>query len=231
MNKAKSLRHDDRETGRTWSQRADEHVTHLLPFLVNRTLNGDEEVRVNTHLLRCPTCRSEFQEWQSIAVAAVTLPAPPAPSWVPNRVWDAAMPRHSVQPNHGNFSPDTEPAADGAVYVEGMRDASPQGDGDPSGIVAPAPRLSDLSDVLDPESTSSDVDGSSNADAVEMYAREIGRASRLSPAREVELSIAIGRGDYLVALMAQLADDFGHHPTAEVVGRAIYERFRRGWPQ
>ncbi|MEA2513160.1 MAG: hypothetical protein QOJ59_2647, partial [Thermomicrobiales bacterium] len=43
MNKAKSLRHDDRETGRTWTSRGDEHdwassedghVSALLPFYV-----------------------------------------------------------------------------------------------------------------------------------------------------------------------------------------------------
>ncbi|MEA2515491.1 MAG: polymerase primary sigma factor, partial [Thermomicrobiales bacterium] len=67
-------------------------------------------------------------------------------------------------------------------------------------------------------------------DPVRMYLREIGRVPLLSAAREVELAAAMERGDYLAAKQAQLTTDFGHPPTADVIGRAIYHAFRQGWP-
>ncbi|MDP9364789.1 MAG: RNA polymerase sigma factor RpoD [Chloroflexota bacterium] len=63
-----------------------------------------------------------------------------------------------------------------------------------------------------------------------MYLREIGRVPLLTGGREVELAMAMERGEYLVLKRAQLRDDFGGDPDADVLGRAIYHSFRAGWP-
>ncbi|MEA2596463.1 MAG: polymerase primary sigma factor, partial [Thermomicrobiales bacterium] len=138
MNKAKSLRHDDRETGRTWTSRGDEHdwassedghVSALLPFYVNGTLSAGAQARVGGHLLDCPLCSAELRDWRSIAAAAATLPAPSAPMRLPVLAWDAITPRDSAGAVRGDFLPDAKPPAHGEVSYEGTLDGSRQGDG------------------------------------------------------------------------------------------------------
>jgi RNA polymerase primary sigma factor len=52
----------------------------------------------------------------------------------------------------------------------------------------------------------------------------------LTGGREVELAIAMERGEYLVLKRTQLRDDFGVEPEPDVLGRAVYHAFRAGWP-
>src|SRR5829696_2108848 len=87
----------------------------------------------------------------------------------------------------------------------------------------------DVASPLVVETTNYDIGGISLDDPVRMYLREIGRVPLLTAAREVELASAMERGDYLVAKRAQLTNDFGEPPDADVLGRAIYHSFREGW--
>ncbi len=144
-----ALLRDDQETGRTWSQGPGEHVAHLLPFLVNRTLNRGDEARVNAHLSRCPTCRAELQEWRSIATAAASLPASPAPTRLPNRIMDVVTSSHAASPIEGDFSPDAQSTAETSVHHDGVRTASPLSEGNPPGSRESLPRPPDLIDVHD----------------------------------------------------------------------------------
>jgi RNA polymerase primary sigma factor len=63
-----------------------------------------------------------------------------------------------------------------------------------------------------------------------MYLREIGRVPLLTGGREVELAMAMERGEYLQLKCSHLRDDFGADPEPDVLGRAIYHSFRSGWP-
>ena len=73
--------------------------------------------------------------------------------------------------------------------------------------------------------------GSANLDdPVRMYLREIGRVSLLTGEREVELAMAMERGEYLRALNSRLRLASGSQPQAEVIALEIYRSFRQGWP-
>ena len=76
----------------------------------------------------------------------------------------------------------------------------------------------------------SDLAGVSLDDPVRMYLREIGRVPLLTAPREVELSMAMERGEYLTMLFGQLSSTGGLEPSATEVGMAIYHAFRAGWP-
>jgi RNA polymerase primary sigma factor len=76
----------------------------------------------------------------------------------------------------------------------------------------------------------SDLSGISLDDPVRMYLREIGRVQLLTGAREVELSKAMERGEYLNQIIEQLSGGGGTEPTATEVGMAVYHAFRAGWP-
>jgi RNA polymerase primary sigma factor len=82
---------------------------------------------------------------------------------------------------------------------------------------------------VDAQSVNYDVGLISLDDPVRLYLREIGRVPLLSWQREVELSAAMERGDYLAALCAGLPHDEsgGWDPAAVTV--AIFRSFRDGW--
>jgi RNA polymerase primary sigma factor len=139
-------------------------------------------------------------------------------------------------------------AADGAFTLEAVLEALPSDEGGQrAGIMALNDRLAELSSVLSagkplPEGDEEDepvglelqainydIGGISLDDPVRMYLREIGRVPLLTGGREVELAMAMERGEYLLLKRAQLRDDFGDEPDADVLGRAIYHAFRAGW--
>jgi len=76
----------------------------------------------------------------------------------------------------------------------------------------------------------SDLSGVSLDDPVRMYLREIGRVPLLTGDREVELSKAIERGEYLAQVEAQLSTGGPIEPSAADVGMTIYHTFQAGWP-
>src|SRR3954453_697576 len=71
--------------------------------------------------------------------------------------------------------------------------------------------------------------GSNLDDPVRMYLREIGRVSLLTGEREVELAMAMERGEYLRVLRSGLRAASGSAPRAEVIGLEIFRSFRQGW--
>ena len=74
-----------------------------------------------------------------------------------------------------------------------------------------------------------DIGGVGLDDPVRMYLREIGRVPLLTGAREVELAMAMERGDYLTLRRDQLRRQLGREPDAVELGRAIYETFKANW--
>ena len=92
-------------------------------------------------------------------------------------------------------------------------------------------RRIDRSSVVDARAAAQAVDaGLANLDdPVRMYLREIGRVSLLTGEREVELARAMERGEYLRAVRAQLRNETGSQPDAEIVGLEIYLALRAGW--
>src|SRR5918993_918326 len=75
----------------------------------------------------------------------------------------------------------------------------------------------------DPSSASID-------DPVRMYLREIGRVSLLTGEREVELAMAMERGEYLRGLKSRLRVTSGSLPQAEIIALEIFRSFKLGWP-
>jgi RNA polymerase primary sigma factor len=74
-----------------------------------------------------------------------------------------------------------------------------------------------------------DVGGVSLDDPVRMYLREIGRVPLLTGGKEVELAMAMERGDYLTLRRDQLSRQLGREPEATELGKAIYDTFRTNW--
>ena len=137
--------------------------------------------------------------------------------------------------------------ADGALALDAMLEALPSAEGSPNGLdvlraelnsvfasAKAAPDVEEDEDdepgALDVQSVNYDIGGISLDDPVRMYLREIGRVPLLTGDREVELAMAMERGEYLCLKREQLRNDFGDAPDADVLGRAIYHSFRAGWP-
>ena len=74
-----------------------------------------------------------------------------------------------------------------------------------------------------------DLGSTSLDDPVRMYLREIGRVSLLTGEREVELAMAMERGEYLRGLKSRLRVALGSPARAEVIGLEIFRSFRQGW--
>ena len=141
---------------------------------------------------------------------------------------------------------------EGPRVIEAMLEALPTADGDTNAIEVLSLRIAELSTLrlsptagsepdddgleevepepLDLQSVNFDIGGISLDDPVRMYLREIGRVPLLTGTREVDLAMAMERGEYLVLQREQLRTDFGDLPEADVLGRAIYHSFREGWP-
>src|SRR5215210_5618704 len=75
-----------------------------------------------------------------------------------------------------------------------------------------------------------DLGSTSLDDPVRMYLREIGRVSLLTGEREVELAMAMERGEYLRGLKSRLRVASNAPPPAEVIALEIFRSFRQGWP-
>ncbi len=101
-----------------------------------------------------------------------------------------------------------------------------------AGVDAPADLDDDIVEAfeIEIERVNFDVGPTNLDDSVRMYLREIGQVKLLDAAREIELASAMERGSYLAARRAQLSNDFGEPPAADVLGRALYHSFQQGWP-
>ncbi|MCC6704552.1 MAG: RNA polymerase sigma factor RpoD [Thermomicrobiales bacterium] len=84
--------------------------------------------------------------------------------------------------------------------------------------------------VIDSTSINYDIGAISLDDPVRMYLREIGRVPLLTTAREIELSSAIERGQYLAECEQKCREELGGEPDALAIARRIYRDFRDGWP-
>jgi len=141
-------------------------------------------------------------------------------------------------------------SADGALVLDALLEALPAGEREVPGGDALNHRLAELSSVLstspsndlsdededdepsglDLPTVNYDIGGVSLDDPVRMYLREIGRVPLLTGLREVELAMAMERGEYLLQRRSQLRENVGDDLDADVLGRAIYHSFRTGWP-
>lgn len=143
--------------------------------------------------------------------------------------------------------------AEGALVLDALLEASPGEDGAPSPAEALNLRLAELSmftetpvptdDEVDAESALAedepepldlgpvnyDTGGLNLDDPVRMYLREIGRVPLLTGGREVELAMAMERGDYLAYQTELLRRRLGRDPEAWELGRAIYTTFQAHW--
>ncbi|HEU0114556.1 MAG TPA: sigma-70 family RNA polymerase sigma factor, partial [Thermomicrobiales bacterium] len=107
-------------------------------------------------------------------------------------------------------------------------------------LAALGPALAEVAEVaadeaeddvsLDLQTVNYDIGGISLDDPVRMYLREIGRVPLLTGDREVELAKAMERGEYIAQRRAALREQGCDGADPVVVGRAIFDSFRDGWP-
>ena len=157
----------------------------------------------------------------------------------------------------GEESNGFEGFGEGALILEAVLEASPGLDGQPSPAEALNIQLAELS-VFAPGAGDDDVDslvpdaevegpdvpeladlgpvnydtgGLHLDDPVRMYLREIGRVPLLSGAREVELAMAMERGDYVCLHRERLRhpDRLGRDANADELGFEVYLTFKRYW--
>jgi RNA polymerase primary sigma factor len=83
--------------------------------------------------------------------------------------------------------------------------------------------------VIDAQSVNYDIGGVSLDDPVRMYLREIGRVPLLTSQREVELSAAMERGDYLTACGVRFVQATGRDADGMSIARMTYDAFKAGW--
>ncbi|MEJ7761176.1 MAG: RNA polymerase sigma factor RpoD [Thermomicrobiales bacterium] len=159
----------------------------------------------------------------------------------------------------GSGTGDGMPGADGGIILDALVESRQSVDGDTAAIDLMNQRLAELSSVLsgvidddesdelvaigeeaiddepepellDLQTVNYDIGGISLDDPVRMYLREIGRVPLISGPREIELSMAIERGDYLGQLRASLRAEDGTEAATSDAGWLIYQSFRAGWP-
>ncbi len=150
------------------------------------------------------------------------------------------------------------PGADGGIALDALVEARQGADGDTAAIDLLNQRLAELSSVfsgspdddedstglmttvedgvdesepelLDLQSVNYDIGGISLDDPVRMYLREIGRVPLLTGPREIELAMAMERGEYLAQLRGGLRAEDGTEAATSDVGWEIYRSFRAGW--
>jgi RNA polymerase primary sigma factor len=168
-------------------------------------------------------------------------------------------PRLDVDQNEENGSlgddlgADPTDVADGALALDGLLEAHPdlQEAGTTADVltrrlraafsVSPAvpdedeaePDLAEAAaaepEPLDLPEVNYDVGGVSLDDPVRMYLREIGRVPLLTGGKEVELAMAMERGDYLTLRRDQLRRQLGREPDAVELGLAIFQTFKANW--
>jgi len=148
---------------------------------------------------------------------------------------------------------DTLPGADGGIALDALVEAHQSVDGDAAAIDLLNQRLAELSsvfsastqetedlaetgddevepDLLDFQTVNYDIGGISLDDPVRMYLREIGRVPLLNGPREIELAMAMERGEYLAKLRSSLRAGDGTAASTVDVGWIMYRSFRAGWP-
>ncbi len=107
-------------------------------------------------------------------------------------------------------------------------------------LAALGPALAEMAEVaaeeaeddvsLDLQTVNYDIGGISLDDPVRMYLREIGRVPLLTGDREVELAKAMERGEYIAQRRALLREQELDPTDPVLLGRAIVQSFRDGWP-
>ncbi len=170
-------------------------------------------------------------------------------------VQDAEQPQAEQPAEEPSANGNTESGSgygDGALLIDALVDAVGTTEGSDLGAISH--RLAELSTVIlnesaivvdeeadgdlaedepaviDAQSVNYDIGGVSLDDPVRMYLREIGRVPLLTSQREVELSAAMERGDYLTACSVRFVQATGRDADGMSIARMTYDAFKAGWP-
>ncbi len=122
-----------------------------------------------------------------------------------------------------------------SVFAPGVGAGDDEDDADAADGLAPAGADADgldLPELADLGPVNYDTGGLHLDDPVRMYLREIGRVPLLTGGREVELAMAMERGDYLCLHRERLRHPgrLGRDPDAAELGFEIYRTFKQFWP-